>query len=457
MDSDKPNGQDASATADSVGAKAGAGRPTATQVGLAVVLTLVFASIGSMMMLLTLASAWYLTGWRGLLGRLVSLNTIGFVAICPVLCGLAVRVIRRVGAQRGWDQPTVQLCVFAALMLVVTVSAFAAWGSGALLLLHFAWGGLVPLGIGFVTHGLTRRVGEDLSCAQCNYAYDEGLEICPECGAHWNERGGVRSGRLERSRAFVGVGAALLVMSVVLVIRPLGAQLLSPILPTRLLIAQTSSAEFWSARGWAELAQRSLSPQQVQELADGLLTRRWAAGRLDSEPTAWLEQQIAAGALQDRIVERFFREMVVMHMRGPKAASVGEPVRVEVFVDDRSTPFAGIGARIVFAGFSIDGEPVEGSRRERLMSVYELSERLTRRRAGASLPSVVFDRQQAGTVTVEAEAWIIYGPEAALGWGVAWQDDGAPALPAGVLWREHVRLKQEVEIRPGDAALRRRP
>lgn len=457
MDSDKPSQRDAPAVADSLSAKAATGRPTATHVGLIVVLTLVFASIGFMMVLLVAISAWPRTGWRGLVAGLVSLNTIGFLVICPLLCALAVRMLRRAGAQRGWDRPTLVLFTWTAVILVVTVSALAAWGSGALLLLHFAWGGLLPLGIGFVTHGLTRRIGEDLCCAQCNYPYHEDVEVCPECGAHWNERGGLLSGRLERSRAFVAAGAALLVMSVVLAIRPLRAQLLWPIMPTRMLIAQASRPDFWSAQDWAELAQRPLSPQQVQQLADGLLARRWATGRLDADPTAWLERQIAAGALQDRIVERFFREMVVMHLRGPKAVSVGEPVRVEVVVDDRSTPFASIGARIVFAGFSIDGEPVEGSRRERLMSVYEFLEWSVQRRRGASLPSVVFERQEAGTVTVEAEAWIIYGPEAALGWGRAWQDDGAPAFPAGVLWREHVRLKQQIEMRSWDAAMPRRP
>lgn len=448
MGSDKPDGQGFIPVPES-GVPDGAkmGRHTVTQVGLIVVITLVFASVGFMMVLLLAMSTSTGSGWRAVLAGLTSPGTIGFAVFCPLSCALVAWVLRRLSARRGWNRRTLMLLIFAAWILIATISAFIAWGSAALLVLQFGWGGLLPLGMGFVTHGLTRRIGEEPHCAHCGYAFDEEVQVCPECGAPWKQRGGVLSGRLERSRAFVAVGAACLVLAVLLTIRPLIGHVLGPLVPTSVLIAQASGQDVWSQQDWTELSSRQLSSQQVQVLAEGLLNRRWATGRLDRAPTSWLEQQVVSGMLKDETKGQFYREMVVMHLRGPKTATVGQPVRVEAMVDDRSTPFGGIGARVLFAGFSIDGVPVGGSRLGRYTSVYAFDEWSVKRKPDASLPGVGFEPQRAGLVTVEAEAWIIYGPEAALGWGQAWNVDGSPAIPAGATWTQHVVLELEVDVR----------
>lgn len=422
-------------------------RHTATHVGLIIVISFVFASVGLMMVLLLAMSTSTGSGWRAILMGLVSRSTIGFAIATPLLCAGSWWALQRLFRRRGWNRRTMGLTLFASWMLIATVAAFVAWGSAALLVLQFAWGGLLPLGMGFVTHGLTRREGEAPHCARCGYAFDSELEVCPECGAAWRQRGAVIAGRLHRSATMVWTGAAILVMAVLLTIRPLIGHVLAPLVPTSLLIAQASGQDVWSGQDWAELASRQLSPEQEQTLAEGLLDRRWKTGRLDPAPAVWLERQLIGGTMDDATRSRFFEEMVVLHLRGPKEARVGEPVRIEALADDRSTPFAGIGSRVYFAGFDVDGKPVADSRLPRKTSVYDFDEWTVRRKPGEELPHVVLRPERAGVVKVEMEAWIVYGPEALLGWGSAWNDDGTPAVPAGVLWVEHVQRTQEIQVR----------
>lgn len=422
-------------------------RHTATHVGLVVVITLVFASVGFMMVLLVAMSGSTAgTGWRSLIDGLTSWRTIAFLLGCPLACAGTSLGVRSLQRRLGWDRRTGLLMLFLAWVLVCTVSAFAAFGARALLLLQFAWGGLLPLGTGFITHGLTRRAGSAPHCSQCGYEFDAELDLCPECGAHWKRRAGVIAGRPHRSTPLVWTGVALLMLGVLLTIRPLLGLAFSPLVPTRFLIAQASGRDIWSPGDWSELMTRRLSREQVQRLADGLLDRRWQTGRLDPAASGWLEQEIVSHGLAEATRERYFHEMVVMHLRGPIRARVGERVRVEALVDDRSTPFAGIGSRVLLAGFSVNGEAVASTRLERMASVYDFDEWSVKRKPGAALPSVEVEAARAGPLVIEVEAWIVYGAEARLGWGRAWSDDGSPVLPGDRLWVEPVRLRHQVRV-----------
>lgn len=419
---------------------------TPTHIGLVVVITLVFASVGAMMVLLVAMSGSSGLGWRSFIDGLTSWRTIAFLLGCPLLCAGAWLGTQGVQRRLDCDRRTGLLITFLAWMLMCTLAAFAAFGTGALLLLQFAWGGLLPLGTGFITHGLTRRAGTAPHCAHCGYEFDDELDLCPECGAGWKRRGGVVEGRLHRSRVLVGTGISLLVLGVLLTIRPLLGQAFSPLVPTRFLIAQASGRDTWSPSDWTELMSRRLSREQVQRLADGLLERRWQTGRLDPAASGWLEQEIVGDGLSAATRERYFHELVMMHLRGPSKARVGERVKVEAVVDDRSTPFAGLGARVLFAGFRVNGELVESTRLDRLASAYDFDEWSVKRKPGAALPSIEVETTAAGTLVIEVEAWIVYGAEARLGWGRAWNDDGTPLLPLEPLWVEPVHLRHEATV-----------
>ncbi|KAA0213301.1 MAG: hypothetical protein DYG94_11800 [Leptolyngbya sp. PLA3] len=442
MDSAKPTQQGQ----DSPGARTS--RHTGTHIGLVVVITLVFASIGFMMVLLVAMSGSAAgSGWRSLIDGLTSRRTLAFLLGCPLLCAGTWLGTRWLGRRLGCDRRTGLLMLFLGWMIVCTFAALAAFGSGALLLLQFAWGGLLPLGTGFITHGLTRRAGSAPHCSRCGYEFDDELERCPECGADWKRRGGVVEGRLHRSRTLVSTGVALLALGVLLTIRPLLGQAFSRLVPTRFLIAQASGRDTWSPSDWSELMSRTLSREQEQRLADGLLDRRWQTGRLDPAASGWLEQEIVSGGLPDAARERYFHEMVMMRLRGPSAARVGERVKVEALVDDRSTPFAGLGSRVLFAGFTVNGQSMGATRLERMASAYDFDEWSVKRKTGAALPSIEVSAAEPGTLVIEVEAWIVYGPEARLGWGRAWNEDGTPLLPDERLWVEPVRQRHEVKVK----------
>ncbi|MCL4220185.1 MAG: zinc ribbon domain-containing protein [Phycisphaerales bacterium] len=419
---------------------------TPTHIGLVVVITLVFASVGVMMVLLVAMSGSSGLGWRSFIDGLTSWRTMAFLLGCPLLCAGTWVGVRALQRRLAWDRRTGLLMLLLAWMLVCTASALAAFGTGSLLLLQFAWGGLLPLGTGFITHGLTRRVGTAPHCSHCGYEFDSELDRCPECGAAWRRRGGVIEGRPHRSRVLVGTGVALLVLGVLLTIRPLLGQAFSPLVPTRFLIAQASGRDTWSPSDWTELMSRRLSGEQVQRLADGLLDRRWHTGRLDPSASGWLEKEIVGNTLAATTRERYFREMVMMHLRGPSRARVGERVKVEALVDDRSTPFAGLGARVLFAGFRVNGQAIESTRLDRLASAYDFDEWSVKRKPGAALPSVEVAAERTGVLVIEVQAWILYGPEGLLGWGRAWNDDGSPLLPEDPLWVEVVHLRHEISV-----------
>jgi len=419
---------------------------TATQVGLVIIIALGFACIGLMTVLLTAVSGTRGSRGRALADGLLSWGTFGFVVGCPLACVVIWRVLGRIRDRYGLNQRTYSLLLFASWILIGTLGAFLAWGWAALLALHFAWGALVPLGMGLITHGLTRRVGVELHCARCGYAHDDELEVCPECGADWNGRGSLLEGRLERSRAMVSVGIAVLVLALVLTIRPLVVHVVSPLVPTRVLIAQVGSGATYSPDVWNELSSRSLTPEQEQRLADALLDRRLHVGSLDLASNAWLEQRVAKGQIRVESIERYFREMVELDLRGAAKARVGETIRIEALVENRTTPWSGVGVRIFFAGFSVDGEPVPGTRMEQRASVYVFDEWSVKRKPGAELPAVEVQATRPGVIAVEAEAWLIFAPEAALGWGRAWDEDGRPIIPPGVLWTEPVKLRHEIVV-----------
>lgn len=414
--------------------------PRSTIIALVVVVSVVWAVFGLMMVALMSAkgslSLQYMlreaTGWRSVL----------FVIGFPLFAVLVHLGGKRIEGRFGWGDQARWLMVLSAWFVGGVVMALALWGFRAIGLLQFAWGALIPLGTAFIGFGLQRRIGTELHCAKCGYPFsDEVGPQCPECGSVWSEGAGTIRGRLQRSPVLAGVGALLLVLSFTLTLSPLVARgTINRVVPTKYLIERVVGGDWTGA--WAELMSRTLTPEQERALAEGLLDARLAHGRLDRTAEGWLSGLLAAGSLDEELSGRYYREMVVLLLRSRKDEGF---VVAEAVAANRSAPFGTTEARIVFGGFAVDGELVDGTRMERFASVYRFDPWSVARKPGESLPSVLVRPQRDRRVVVTAEVWVCYGTPNQLDWGDAWIKPGVPAIPPGLPFVEHSILSIEVE------------
>jgi hypothetical protein len=322
------------------------------------------------------------------------------------------------------------------------------WGFQSLGMFQMTWGLLVPLSIAYMSFGLGRRVGTEPHCAKCGYPWREEIgSICPECGSSWSDKGGTKLGCPARSSVLVAVGAVLLLMAFAATFSPLSGSVVSPLMPTGILVEQAAATGKLSSSAWSQLQTRTLTDGQLRRLDAGLLDARLRLVRLDGEANAWLEGRVAGGAMSPELTERFYDEMVELEMV-TRTLSDGR-VRVEVSAINRSTPFAGIDVRIIFGGLKVDGQLVGGTRFEKFASVYRFDPWAVARKPGDSLPGVVAIGKADSATVVTAEAWVCYGSGAQLPWGDAWGGAwGMPdqaAIPPGLPWVRHVTLSAEVE------------
>lgn len=388
--------------------------------------------------------------WRGIMLGVLSARTILFVVGFPVLAFAAHVALRPVANRFGMNDRARWLLVLSVWFVLGVVLAFLVWGLRALGLLQFAWGLLIPIGCTFIGYGLQRRVGSELHCTTCGYPFsDEGGVNCPECGSAWSATAGTTAGQPKRSPVLVVTGGVLIALAFTLSLSPIVAGRISRFVPTGVLIEQVTSVGGSSAGAWAELTKRSLTEQQTDGLIDRLLDQRARSGRLDSLSSAWLDGAFALGSLDDAQVARYFQEMTAFRLWEQPAADGADEgvVVISLMVDDRTTPFGAMEARVLFRGFTEEGEPVADSRMERYASVYRFDEWTQARKPGASVPSVTVVRQNRDAMAIGAEVWVIYGSAIQLSWGDAWAADGSPIIPSGLAWVEHIVLEHEVQPR----------
>ncbi len=421
--------------------------PRVTQVALVVLLSVVWALVGliSVATMTVGSSGWSLRS--GLLA-LASWRTVVFIVGFPVLAAGELVLLRRFGRRHGWSREAVWLAVWTLWFLTVMVLAFVLWGFRSLAMFQMTWGLLVPLSIAYMSFGFRRRAGTEPHCTRCGYPWREEIgSICPECGSDWSAKGGTTPGRPARSMMLVAVGVGLLLMGFAATFRPFSSSLISPLVPTAILVEQAAATGQLSANAWAQLQTRTLTPGQLRRLDEGLLDTRLELGRLDRSASAWLEGRAAAGELSPELTERFYDEMVVLAFR-TRRMSDGS-VRVEVEAINRTTPFGATEVRIIFGGLKVDGELVEGTRFERFASVYRFDPWSVTRKPGDSLPGVTVVRKADSATVVTAEAWVCYGSGTQLPWGDAWGGawgmPDSPAIPTGLPWVRHVTLRVEIE------------
>lgn len=389
-------------------------------------------------------------GFRGIVPRLASAPTAVFLGGCLAAAGLS-RWVSGVVARRKRFEPRLRWLLFAWIWLVlVVVAAFGVWGFAALALLQFSWGVLVPAGTTLIGAGVMRRVGESVHCAGCEYEYAaDGPERCPECGSLWHRRGGTVKGRRERSLALICSGVGVLALSLLMMLQPTFGLSAAPLLPTRVLIADASAGQSGLARhrqsSWAELISRTLSAEEREELARGLLDLRLRAVGLETGPNQWLETEVLNQTIGAALRERFAAELIELSLIGPTSVRAGEEIVVRLKGVNRSTPFAQIDARLLIAAGRVNGAPIESVRRESVLSVYDVDERA----ATDGLPELRFEMADPGQTLIEVDVWVVVADRAVLSWQ-AWNDDGSPIVPNGALRAERLTLRHAVRVMPAD-------
>ncbi|MBX3323714.1 MAG: hypothetical protein KF757_12055 [Phycisphaeraceae bacterium] len=425
-----------------------------TQVALFGVIGVCVAVFGVMIVLLISMGS----GARGVshfAQDLFSLRTAVYFAGSAILAVPCVVLTRRFGRRMEWERGLTWLIALTVWAILVGLFAFAVWGLRAIVILQLAWSPLVPAGIVLITTGLTRRAGDTRHCATCGYAHEQAVgERCPECGSQWQRRGGTIIGEVKRSPAMVFAGASLLVLSVALILRPFYFGAITPAIPTQFLIANvtngTSSSSGFGVNAWQELMARTLSPQQTAELFEGLVTLRSSGRHIDAAEAAWLDQQVIASAVAPDLIHRYFVEMIVFRIEGPATTEFGSEATFTVYALNRTAPFGMIDARMIFAGFSVQGEHIEGSLIERYQTVYAFDPSTHTAEFSHASPKFTFHSEVEGTILIEAELWACFAPRPALSFGRAWNPDGSPAIPSGVLHVEHVKLRHELVVAPRD-------
>ncbi len=62
-----------------------------------------------------------------------------------------------------------------------------------------------------------------------------------------------------------------------------------------------------------------------------------------------------------------------------------------------------------------------------------------------------FIASEPGPHALQITLWVFYGPRDLAGQSIAWNDDGTPAVPVGVIWSDRVVLERSVEVRESSA------
>jgi hypothetical protein len=168
----------------------------------------------------------------------------------------------------------------------------------------------LPMGlfmVGFTLVGQIRaRQGSVRRCARCDYdlsgaAADSGT--CPECGSTWdNVSGTVKGTRAWSPRLLLIAIPFMLPMLATFLIPLFGGvlytqKLVARILPTDSLIADAARVRGFTMDVWDELRRRTLTPEQRETLAQGLLTRDALRLHAGGDEAKWLVAEFTAGRL----------------------------------------------------------------------------------------------------------------------------------------------------------------
>ena len=374
----------------------------------------------------------------------------GIGLVCGLLIGLVnfellYQVNRRAKGRPlargiGVGVPIVIMGVYMPLMMS------AGTGRSGLGLLGWAWTLPVGIGAGLITAGWATRTGDSRHCPKCDYEFafadgDEDAPVrCPECGTGWLGR--LVTGRRVQSRPLIGAGVGVLAATLLLAVTLFASGgFIARAMPTPALIAWLGTSPLIGGdEAWAELATRTLTPEQRADLATRLLDLRLAERfRLTVEGKEWLDAETAAGTLPAGVQERFFAEMFRGELDVPRRVRVGEPFEVGFKHTDANDGF-NYKCFLYVGGFAVGDAPLVGQRNEGYYPNL-----IDRARGTPYTPvSESLVANKPGPATVRADVWLMV--QTGFPATITWNDDGTPVVPPTAAWVKRVEMVREIEV-----------
>lgn len=301
-----------------------------------------------------------------------------------------------------------------------------------------------------------RREGATAYCASCKYQMPPGISRttianCPECGSPWSEIGGLIHGEVRRRRGPMIAGAILIVLGALPMFFPdTVSTWRSKLLPASALINEVTARNAGFTFGeWAELNTRTLTDQQRITLATGLLDKRHDALYLGKDESTWLDQQIAAGALPDDLVDRYYNESLDIWIIAPERATVGEAMSLAIGSRYRTGLSKGPVPVVLVSGFFVGDETTPRGRQD--SSIHGIMLGQVRLQVGGQDsgpgqgPVVQLPAEDAGQLRVRLECWVAHisgGKTSA----ISWQEDGTPIMPKGAVRMDRRVVEHVIEI-----------
>lgn len=364
--------------------------------------------------------------------------------------------LRRVARRPAWRLGSA--VAVGAGYLVIATSMTVSMNHGSALLAAISALPMAAMFTGInLVYAIYFRCGEETRCAKCDYDLaglkDEAgsADRCPECGAHWRERGGVVKGR-RVFRPWVALSAAALVLFTISDLAFTMSHLgiangwKMRLLPTRVLIQEVATAKGFLHEQWAELRRRSLTPTQAAALDDRLLDRRLREQHLDLEAEQWLEARALARELSPGSAERYFRETVDLRLAAPERAETGQSITVSLRGVNRGSFWAPantkLTAEVYFGGFESPVRSTGPSDKQVTPAAIEL---------GTDTPTLSLRPTQAGELPVRCCAWVVIGPRTALGGPPVWKADGTPTIPVAAVWSGRFDLHRSIFVDPASS------
>lgn len=248
----------------------------------------------------------------------------------------------------GWSPPPGFAFASIGLVFGMALGLAIARPSGIYDLLDFAPMGVLVASFLLLASCKPRR-GNDRFCPQCGYEFnyanlDAAPERCPECNAAWLKRLVVGRRELDRTRLSLGLCLLLIWGGITsLSFIPAARKAVYAAVPSQLLIGRATAYKpgFRDETILRVLESRTLTPEQINRLASGLLDLRRDHDSLTKTEDDYFTWRISAGTLSSDLVTRYFEERAApfLMVHDATGAGLGESTAFLLRTKDNLTPF----------------------------------------------------------------------------------------------------------------------
>jgi len=198
-----------------------------------------------------------------------------------------------------------------------------------------------------------------------------------------------------------------------------------------MLIRAVSQPDAFAWQEWRELKRRTLSPHEMNRLAEGLLDARLKAEYLVSDSEEWLSDSVSKGVLPQSIVNRFYNEMIEVNLQVVCPDDGEHGIRIKPRAIAHSSDFLRTNnPYILIEGFYLDNDSAPLKSNDRAIHLGEFCpaspEHLLKGQT-VVCPELIVEKSADAATTIRFACWLAVAPN----WlvqPVQWGDDGKPIL-----------------------------